>query len=264
MKLHHIAAGLVAAAVLSLGQGVAFAQANPANSGYLISATGTAANNVVRSGKYGTNNATCNLCWRTAFWTPAMALAECDPDLVKKAAPPAAAPAPVVAAPAVVAPAAPAPVAAPAPAPAPVAAPAPAPVAAPAPAPAPVAQKITVASKALFATNKSVLKPDGQAVLDREVIAKIKEIGKLELVLVTGHTDTMGSQQYNQKLSERRAAAVAAYLASKGVPKDKIETLGMGKTSPVPGVKCEQKNRKDLVACLAPHRRVDVEVKGTK
>jgi OOP family OmpA-OmpF porin len=81
-------------------------------------------------------------------------------------------------------------------------------------------------------------------------------------VLVTGHTDRLGSQQYNQKLSERRAAAVASYLASKGVAKDKIETLGMGKTQPVPGVVCEQKNRKALIACLQPHRRVEVEVKG--
>ncbi len=49
---------------------------------------------------------------------------------------------------------------------------------------------------------------------------------------------------------------------SKGVAKDKIETLGMGKTQPVPGVICKQKNRKELIACFAPHRRVEVEVKG--
>ncbi len=80
--------------------------------------------------------------------------------------------------------------------------------------------------------------------------------------LVWGFTDTVGTKEYNQKLSERRAAAVAAYLASKGVAKDKIETLGMGKTQPVPGVVCDQKNRKQLIACLQPHRRVEVEVKG--
>jgi OmpA-OmpF porin, OOP family len=114
----------------------------------------------------------------------------------------------------------------------------------------------------LFDFDKSVLKPEGQAVLDREIVSRIKEVQKLELVLVTGHTDRLGSQSYNQKLSERRAAAVAAYLASKGVAKDKIETLGMGKTQPVPGVVCEQKNRKELIACLQPHRRVEVEVKG--
>lgn len=249
MKLRLIASA-VSVAVVALSASVVFAQATPANSAYLLSATGPADNNVVRSGRYGTNNASCNLCWRTGFWTPAMAIAECDPDLVKKAAPPPAAPAPVAP---VAPPAATAPVAPPA---APVA------PAAPAAPPAPSVQKITLASKALFDFDKAILKPDGQAVLDREIVSRIKEVQKLELVLVTGHTDRLGSQAYNQKLSERRAAAVAAYLASKGVAKDKIETLGMGKTQPVPGVVCNQSNRKALIACLQPHRRVEVEVKG--
>ena len=251
MKLRLIASA-VSVAVVALSASVVFAQANPANSAYLLSATGAADNNVVRSGRYGTNNASCNLCWRTGFWTPAMAIAECDPDLVKKAV----APAPV----APVAPAAPvAPPVAALPTPAPVAPVAPAAPVAP---PAPTVQKITLASKALFDFDKAILKPEGQAVLDREIVSRIKEVQKLELVLVTGHTDRLGSQQYNQKLSERRAAAVAAYLASKGVAKDKIETLGMGKTQPVPGVVCDQKNRKALIACLQPHRRVEVEVMG--
>ena len=65
---------------------------------------------------------------------------------------------------------------------------------------------------------------------------------KLELVLVTGHTDPIGSQEYNQKLSERRADAVRNYLVSKGIAKDRIETLGMGETQPIPGLVCNQKN----------------------
>ena len=251
MKLRLIASA-VSVAVVALSASVVFAQANPANSAYLLSATGAPDNNVVRSGRYGTNNASCNLCWRTGFWTPAMAIAECDPDLVKKAAPPAPAPAVAPAAP-VAPPASTAPVAP---------APAPAAPAAPVAPPAPSVQKITLASKALFDFDKAILKPEGQAVLDREIVSRIKEVQKLELVLVTGHTDRLGSQQYNQKLSERRAAAVAAYLAAKGVAKDKIETLGMGKTQPVPGVVCNQTNRKALIACLQPHRRVEVEVKG--
>ncbi len=252
MKLRTIASA-VSGTVVALSAGVVFAQATPANSGYVLSATGAADNNVVRSGRYGSNNASCNLCWRTSYWTPAMAIAACDPDLVPKAPPPA--PRPPAPPPAPVAP----PAAAPAPAPV---APPPPPPAPPAPPPAPAVQKITLASKALFDFDKAVLKPEGQAVLDREILSRIKEVQKLELVLVTGHTDRLGSQQYNQKLSERRAAAVAAYLASKGVAKDKLETLGMGKTQPVPGVVCEQKNRKALIACLQPHRRVEVEVKG--
>jgi len=123
-------------------------------------------------------------------------------------------------------------------------------------------QKITLASKALFDFDKAVLRPEGRAAIDSEIIAKLPQVQKLELVLVTGHTDRIGSQQYNQKLSERRADAVRDYLVSKGVAKDKIETLGMGKTQPVPGVTCNQKNRKELIACLQPNRRVEVEVKG--
>ena len=249
MKLRLIVSA-VSVAVAALSASVVFAQATPGNSAYLLSATGAPDNNVVRSGRYGTNNASCNLCWRTGFWTPAMAIAECDPDLVKKAVAPAAPVAPVAPA---------APVAPSAPSVAPVA---PAAPAAPVAPPAPSVQKITLASKALFDFDKAILKPEGQAVLDREIVSRIKEVQKLELVLVTGHTDRLGSQQYNQKLSERRAAAVAAYLAAKGVAKDKIETLGMGKTQPVPGVVCDQKNRKALIVCLQPHRRVEVEVKG--
>ena len=123
-------------------------------------------------------------------------------------------------------------------------------------------QKITLASKALFDFDKAVLKPEGKAAIDSEILSKLPQVQKLELVLVTGHTDRIGTQQYNQKLSERRADAVRDYLVSKGVPKDKIETLGMGKTQPVPGVVCTMTQLKALIACLAPNRRVEVEVKG--
>ena len=111
-------------------------------------------------------------------------------------------------------------------------------------------------------TKSALRKVASLAAIDSEIISKLNQIQKLELVLVTGHTDPIGTQQYNQKLSERRADAVRDYLVSKGVPKDKIETLGMGKTQPVPGVVCKQTNRKELIACLAPLRRVEVEVKG--
>jgi OOP family OmpA-OmpF porin len=103
---------------------------------------------------------------------------------------------------------------------------------------------------------------EGKAAIDSEILSKLAQVQKLELVLVTGHTDRIGTQQYNQKLSERRADSVRDYLVSKGVPKDKIETLGMGKTQPVPGVVCDMKMSKELIACLAPNRRVEVEVKG--
>src|SRR5580765_5969615 len=192
----------------------AFGQANPQNSGYVLFGYGTPANNIWRSGSYGGKpGVNDTLCWRTGYWTPAMAIIECDPDLVPKPAPP------------------PPPAAAPAPPPPP-----------PPPAPAPSVQKITLAAKALFDFDKAVLKPEGMAAIDRDVISKLRDVSKLELVLVTGHTDPIGTQAYNQELSERRANAVRDYLFSKGVAKDKIETLGMGKTQPIPGVVCNQKN----------------------
>jgi OOP family OmpA-OmpF porin len=81
-------------------------------------------------------------------------------------------------------------------------------------------------------------------------------------VLVSGHTDRIGSDAYNQKLSERRADAVRDYLVSKGVAKNKIEAIGLGEKQPVTGTTCQQKNQKELITCLQPDRRVEVEVKG--
>jgi len=139
-------------------------------------------------------------------------------------------------------------------------APPPAPAPAPKPAPAPQVQKITLDSKVLFDFDKAVLKPEGKAAIDSMVVGKLKEVQKLEVVLVTGHTDRIGTVAYNQKLSERRADAVRDYLVSKGVDKAKIETIGLGEKQPV--VQCDQKNLKALIECLQPNRRVEVQAKG--
>jgi outer membrane protein OmpA-like peptidoglycan-associated protein len=151
-----------------------------------------------------------------------------------------------------------------APAPAPVVAPPPppppAPAPAPKPAPAPQVQKITLDSKVLFDFDKAVLKPEGKAAIDSMVVAKLAQMQKLEVVLVTGHTDRIGTEAYNQKLSERRADAVRDYLVSKGVDKAKVETIGLGEKQPV--VQCDQKNLKALIECLQPNRRVEVQAKG--
>ena len=169
------------------------------------------------------------LCWRTGFWTPAAAATDpagcsCDKDLLpkEKCEPAAATPA----------------------------------------AAAPAAKAITIASKELFDYNKAVLTPAGKAAIDREVFGKLKDAGPIKTVLVTGHTDCLGSQQYNQKLSEKRAEVVKGYLVSKGMAANKIETLGAGKTQPATGVpKCEDSlPKKQLVECLAPHRRVTIDV----
>lgn len=155
----------------------------------------------------------------------------------------------------------------PAPAPAPVARPAPAPAPAPAPVAKPEAPKpappkpISLASTELFEFNKATLTPEARAKLDGEVIAKLKSLASIKYIIVNGHADRLGSPQYNQQLSEKRAEAVRAYLVSKGVDASGIETLGFGKTLPVKSCP-DQKDRKSLIECLAPNRRVVVEVQG--
>jgi OOP family OmpA-OmpF porin len=98
--------------------------------------------------------------------------------------------------------------------------------------------------------------------LDGLVVDLTSDAGQNVKLSIEAHTDNIGSNAANIMLGLDRARAVRDYLVSQGVDKAKIETLGMGKTQPVPGVRCEQKNRKELIACLQPHRRVEVEVKG--
>ena len=170
------------------------------------------------------------LCWRAGYWTPAMAIAECDPDLVPKP---------------------PAPAAAPPPPPPPPGKPAPAPAK---PAPKPVAEKVTLAADVLFDFDKSVLKPEGKAKLD-DLAGKVKGIN-LEVVIAIGHTDSIGSDAYNQKLSVRRAASGKGYLVSKGVEPNRIYTEGKGEKQPVASNKTKEGRQKN--------RRVEIEVIGTK
>ncbi|CAN7447883.1 OmpA family protein [Caballeronia sp. LjRoot34] len=134
--------------------------------------------------------------------------------------------------------------------------------------PAPVApvapviqsQKITYQADALFDFDKAILKPAGKEKLD-DLASKIGDLN-LEVVVATGYTDRIGSDKYNDRLSLRRAQAVKAYLVSKGIEANRIYTEGKGKRNPVT-TGCNQKNRKQLIACLAPDRRVEVEVVGT-
>ena len=154
---------------------------------------------------------------------------------------------------------------APAPAPAKPAAPAqptapatPATPAAPAPAakpaPASVRQAVVIQADALFDFDKSVIRPDGRKSID-EALAKLRGVD-LELVIATGHTDSVGTDAYNQKLSERRAAAVKEYLVSKGIAASKVTTIGKGESQPVATNKTAEGRQKN--------RRVDIEFKGVR
>ena len=121
----------------------------------------------------------------------------------------------------------------------------------------PKTETIVIQSEALFDFDKSVIKDKSNQALD-EIVAKIKEHGDVEFILVTGHTDRIGSDAYNQRLSERRATAVKKYLAAHGVDGAHVKSEGKGESEPV--VECKDvKGRKALIECLAPNRRVVVD-----
>ena len=198
-------------------------------------------------------------CWRAGYWTPALAIPECEPGM-KPAAAPAPAPAPVVVAPP--------PPPAPAPAPAPVVVapkPVPVPVAPPPPPPpAPkVAKKIALNAATSFAVAKAELTPEGKAAVDKEVLSKLDGFSTIENINIEGHADPMGKEESNRTLSKNRAEAVKNYLVSKGVKSELIKTDGKGSSVPAAGVKCDAKLPKaKLSACYAPHRRIEIDVKG--
>ena len=219
MKKLNKVAMLLASAVLATS---AVAQVKAADGGKVVD------NWQNGSGELVWKNGTNELCWRDANWTPATAAEGCDGALVKAA-----------------------PAAAPAPAPAP--APAAAAPAAPKPAPA-AASKVTYAADAFFDFDKSVLKPEGKAKLD-DLASKVKGIN-LEVIIAVGHTDSVGTDAYNQKLSVRRAEAVKAYLVSKGIEKNRVYTEGKGEKQPVADNKTAEGRAKN--------RRVEIEVVGTR
>lgn len=158
------------------------------------------------------------LCIHTGYWTPADAVVVgCDGVVAPKAAEPAPAPKP-------------------------------------APKPAPTAEKVTFAADALFDFDKYVLKTEGKAKI-KDLVAKLKDVN-LEAVVATGHTDSIGTATYNQKLSIRRAQAVKNFMVAEGVAADRIYISGKGFTQPVASNKTADGRAKN--------RRVEIEVVGTR
>lgn len=205
--------------------------------GYWLDSSGT----VARSGT--------GLCWRTAEWTPAMAVEGCE-GYVRPVAALTTPTKPVVAAPALVA-AAPAPAVAPKPAPAVVAV------------VAPLPQKISYSGDALFAFDKAELKPEGRAMLDK--LVQQLQGASYDAISAIGHTDRFGTSDYNQKLSQRRAQAVKDYLVSRNIQATRVNAEGRGETQPTTkAADCPGNKSVKTVACLQPDRRVDVEMTGTR
>ena len=218
------------AVLIALASVSAFAvAADKAPKGYLTDS----ANDVVKSG-FG-------LCWHTGFWTPADAIEGCD-GMLQKAAPSASSGVQLVT---------PLPAGEPTPYVEPSAPVTAAPAAAPA---APSSEKVTFEADAFFDFDKSVLKPAGKAKLS-DLVSKLQGTD-IEVVVATGHTDSIGTDAYNIKLSLRRANAVKAFLVSKGVPADRIFVEGKGESQPVASNKTREGRAKN--------RRVEVEVVGRK
>lgn len=187
--------------------------------GYVTDAGGA----VVRSGQ--------GLCWKTGYWTPAAASAECDPELAAK----------------------------PKPAEKPLAqagSPAPAPMPAPAKA---TSENVTLAADTLFAPGTAKLTRQGKARLDE--LAATLQGRRVERVAVVAHTDRAGAKQANQRLSQKRAAAVKAYLVAKKVDAGLISVEGKGGAEPVTAQDdCRGRKGRKLTACLAPDRRVEIGI----
>jgi OOP family OmpA-OmpF porin len=229
VKLGALAATvLLAACATGAGKGPAVT-AKPNQYGYVQSQDG----GIVTS-PFATKDSPFGTCTRTPFWDPTNAQIGCDEDLIPKPPPP---PPPPPAPPPVI----------PAPAPKPPPPPPPAP-------PKPTSEKVTYAADTFFAFDKAVLKPEGKATLD-DLVAKIKGM-TLEVVIVVGHTDSVGSDAYNMKLGQRRAEAVKAYLVSKGIEANRIYTESKGERQPVADNRTAEGR--------ARNRRVEIEVVGTR
>jgi len=127
----------------------------------------------------------------------------------------------------------------------------PAPPPPPAPPAEPMYETVTLSASALFDFDKAVLKPAGKQALD-DVVTKINETNNVQAIKVVGHTDSIGTEAYNQQLSLRRATSVKNYLVSKGIASGLMTIIGMGESSPAASNKTREGRAKN--------RRVEVSI----
>jgi OOP family OmpA-OmpF porin len=220
---------LIMAGIVALSLPLTASAATHTYTGYLTDAEG----GIVKDGMGG--------CWHTRDWTPAMAVAGCDP----------------VAAVSEVKTPRPAAKIADTPAPKPM------PVVAKTEPPKAMPQKVSISDEDLFKFNKAVLNPKGRAVLDK-LVQELNGV-KYDVIHVTGYTDRLGGARYNKKLSLRRARVVMNYLEKHGIPADRIEAEGMGKTHPITRyADCRGMSKAKTIVCLQPDRRTEIAVVGTK
>lgn len=274
MKTSRLILGMLGAVALVTSWNAVSVDAFPEKYGYLIDSRGVLVRN-----SYGE-------CWHAGFWTPDMAIAECDPGLVQKpklaVVPPLPAPLPAVSREIEK----------------PVVAPTPPVVEEQAAAekepvqllPAPVAvvpretPPVVVARSAfdelpatsagpavaahfdaetLFDFDQAVVKPAGQKILDEKIVAAMKMHPEVAQLIITGYADRIGTAAYNQDLSERRAHAVKAYLVKQGIAAERMRTIGKGESEPNPQANtmkaCKGMAGDKLIACLQPDRSVTIE-----
>lgn len=160
-------------------------------------------------------------CLRTGSWSMDHAVPECDPVKTSSAPPPAPAPAEIAAV-------------------------------------EPVMHKIELKADTLFAFDSARLTDKGRSQLN-SVLNQLPEASSLQdkRITIIGHTDRIGADSYNQKLSEQRAQSVRDYLVSRGLSKDIVDVKGLGSAQPV--VSCENQRGNALIKCLAPNRRTTIE-----
>jgi len=130
-------------------------------------------------------------------------------------------------------------------------------------APQPVYEKVTLDANVLFDFDKSALRPAGRDTLD-DFVGRMKGIGS-ETITAIGYTDRIGTDGYNQTLSEQRVAAVKDYLISKGIEAKRVQSSGKGESQPTTKAgECEGATSASTIACLQPDRHVLLEISGSR